>query len=410
MKAKKNTVYIEWIGCDRRMLELTTLRDYFIKNKYKIVGVPNKAELILLGTCAFKKKEEDSAISRIKNLQKYNARIIVYGCLPDIAPARFKNFTNIEYVSPKNIEKIDSIIKNKKFKYNDIPLSNISGYYHSKYFILNSISKLFNKNILTREFYGKNSNKLITIPLNFFKKTNSSCRLFICKGCEGKCSYCAIKFAIGQTNSRSIEAIIDEFKTGIKSGYKNYIILGDDPGSYGIDIDSSFPILLNALIDQEKKLNFRNANFCINEIHPKWLIRYKDELKDSFKTDRIAEILCPVQSGSNRILNLMTREHTIDEIKEVFYYIKNKNPKIKISTQIMVGFPSETEEDFKRTLEFLIEMKFAYTVVFPYHEKKLTKAAKLPGKVPDSQIQKRFMEAQKVLRKNKLTVYTSCPT
>ena len=76
----------------------------------------------------------------------------------------------------------------------------------------------------------------------------------------------------------------------------------------------------------------------------------------------------------------------------------------------MVGFPSETEADFKMTLNFLLKMRFDYTVVFPYDDKKITPAAKLLDKVPEDQIKRRFLEAQKILRKNKLTVYTSCPT
>ena len=133
------------------------------------------------------------------------------------------------------------------------------------------------------------------------------------------------------------------------------------------------------------------------------------EMLEILKSKRITSILCPIQSGNDRILEQMQREHTIDDLREVFKAIQKINPDIKISTQIMTGFPSETEEEFLETLEFVKDIKFDYTVIFPYHEKEMTPSGALGNKVPEDIIQERFQKGLKYLRKNKLRVYTSCP-
>lgn len=409
MKLKRKTVYIERFGCNRRMLDLSKIEKYLIAKGYSIVNDPQKSDLNLLGTCAFKEKEEDESISRIKTLKNFNTRLLIYGCLPDIATTKFKEFSDLDFIAPKNIDKIDDFFQDDDVKFEDISSTNIIQYQKSDSFFQSVFDKLFSKEVFTREFYERSPKKLFNIFKNYFDYTSKNYKLFICRGCLGKCGYCAIKFAIGSVKSKPIDAVVDELTKGLDAGYKNIIILGDDPGCYGIDLKITFPDLLRRLVEVMEKSDNKKAKFLINEIHPKWMIKYKDELKEILKSKRITSILCPIQSGNDRVLEQMQREHTIGDLREIFKAIQKINPDIKISTQIMTGFPSETEEEFLETLEFVKDIKFDYTVIFPYHEKEMTPSGALGNKVPEDIIQKRFKKGLKYLRKNKLRVYTSCP-
>ncbi len=409
MKPKRKTVYIERFGCNRRLLDHSKIEKYLIEKGYSIVNDPQKSDLNLLGTCAFKEKEEDESLSRIKILKNFDTRLLIYGCLPDIAGTKFKEFSDIEFIAPKNLDKIDDFFQDDDVKFKDISSTNIIKYHPSTSLFQRVFDKLFSKEIFDREFYARTPRRLFNIFKNYFDYTSKNYKLFICRGCTGKCSYCAIKYAIGPVKSTPIDTVVEELKKGLDAGYKNIIILGDDPGCYGIDLKITFPDLLRKLVEVMEKSDNKKAQFHIYDIHPKWIIKYKDELKEILKFKRITGILCPIQSGSDRVLELMEREHTIGDLREVFKSIQEINPDIKISTEIITGFPSETEEEFLETLEFVKDIQFDYTLIFPYHEKEMTPSGALGNKVPKDIIQKRLKRGLKYIRKNKLRVYKSCP-
>ncbi|MBN1293266.1 MAG: radical SAM protein [Candidatus Latescibacteria bacterium] len=409
MKPKRKTVYIERDGCNRRLLDLSKLETYLVDIGYNVVNDPQKSDLILLGTCAYKEKEEDKSVLRIKALKKINARLLIYGCLPDIAPAKFKEFSDLDFIAPKNIDKIDDFFKANDIHFKDISSTNVIKFQQGNSFFQRVFKNLFCKEIFTREFYEKSPRKLINIFKYYSDHTTINYNLFICRGCLGKCSYCAIKYAIGSVKSKPIDTVVKELKKGLDAGFKNIIILGDDPGCYGVDLKITFPDLLRKLLEVMEKSDNKKAQFNIDEIHPKWLIKYKDEFKEILKSKKITGILCPIQSGNDRVLDQMQREHTIGDLKEVIKTIQEINPGIKISTEIITGFPSETEEEYRETLEFVKDIQFDYTLLFPYHEKEMTPSRALGNKVPEDIIQKRVKIGFKYLRKNKLRVYSSCP-
>lgn len=409
MKSTCKNVYIERYGCNRRMLDLSQIEKYLVAKGYKVINDPHKSDLILLGTCAFKEKEEDASISRIKALKNINSRMLIYGCLPDIARTKFKEFSDLDFIAPKNIDLIDDFFQDNDVKFKDIPSTNTIKYQRSNSFFQSVFDKLFSKEVFTSEFYERSPRKLLNIFKNYFDYTTKNYKLFICRGCLGKCSYCAIKFAIGTVKSKPIDMVVGELKNGLDAGYQNILILGDDPGCYGVDINITFPDLLRRLVEVMEKSDNKKAKFHINEIHPKWMIQYQDEMIEILKSKRITSILCPIQSGSDRILEQMQREHTIGDLRDFYIKIQNINPDIKISTQIMAGFPSETEKEFLETLDFVKDIKFDYTVIFPYHEKEMTPSKSHDNKVPEVIIQERFKKGLRYLKKNKIRVYTSCP-
>ena len=138
-------------------------------------------------------------------------------------------------------------------------------------------------------------------------------------------------------------------------------------------------------------------------------IIYEEELINLFKSHFIKGILCPVQSASTRILDLMQREHSSEDIKTIFKKIRHINPNIHLNTQIIAGFPSESEAEFDETLDFIKDVHFNYVVVFPYHDKENTIASKLENKIPRDIINYRMKEARKCLKEEKIKVYFKCP-
>lgn len=409
-------IYIEADGCNRRLLEMGKIRNYLETNDYECVDSPNKAEYILLATCAFKKNEEEHSISRLRVLKKFEAELMIYGCLPDISPEKFQEFAGIRHIAPKNLERIDDFFNDIKVKYADIPESNLIESHRQKP-VLNALkTKVKTGEIFKKEFYGR-TKRFLKQRLTNNKNESKNFYLYICRGCLGKCSYCAIRRAVGTVKSKNISEIVEEFNGGYQYGYRNFIILGDDPGCYGIDKNTTFHELLSALLEKSEALakdlnknrdSDNNTGFYINEIHPKFLIMYENELIKLMSKSRLKGILCPIQSGNNRILKLMNREHTAEELKGVINKIKELNPDIQLSTQIITGFPSETDAEFFQTINFLKDTEFNTVTVFPYHDKINTPASKLDKKIPEKEIQKRAKMAVEFLDRSGIEAYTKC--
>ena len=392
------------------------IRSYLEINGYILVDRPEDADRILVGTCAFKKLEEDESVKRLRLLRKYNSDIVVYGCLPDIAEERYREFADIPKIAPKEIEKIDQVFPGEVKRFSEIKDDNLVGVKSNKVF--KSIVKVLQiEPTMDREFWHrmissgrKKLKDIISPPVTPYY-------LFVCRGCLGKCSYCAIRKSVGSVRSKPIEAVIDEFRCGVRDGYHDFTILGDDPGCYGIDFGSSLPDLLQALFAVCPEADrtdgtgeaVRRIVFRLNEIHPKFLIPYTEKLLAMERFSSVRSILCPIQSGSSRVLELMQREHTAGQLEEVVMKIRTAQPQTVFNTQIIIGFPTETEEDFQETLNFVERCRFNSVVVFPYDDKGGTDSSRIQEKVPAKIIQRRMREAFRYFAKEGVAAYYKCP-
>lgn len=411
-------VYVEAAGCDRRQLDIQTIRTYLLANDYELVDDPAKADKIVVSTCAFKAKEEDESVRRLRSLRKYQADILVYGCLPDIAGERYPEFDDLPHVAPREIETID-----RHFEGITTPFAEVleaSTMRHEK-FNLVRVRRRIESGLAPRPDFLRQARALgLKRIREVFTKPEDAWYLFVSRGCVGLCSYCAIRRSIGRVQSKPIHDVVGELRRGLAEGYRTFDILGDDPGCYGVDIDESLPALLSALFDTAAaeetgpgaRASFKSdtpIRFRIREIHPRFLVRYHEEMVKLPGFSRVDNLLCPVQSGSDRILALMQREHTSDELLGAIQRIRELSPDTTLDTQIIVGFPGETVAEFRQTLDVVKAGGFNSVVVFPYHDKIGTVASSLADKVAGDEIKRRMRAAFRFFRQEGIAAYYSCP-
>lgn len=409
-------VYLEEAGCDRRRLDAATIRNYLEANGYSLVGDPSSADRILAITCAFKQDEEDESIRRLRSLRKYGRDIVVYGCLADIASDRYTEFTDLPSVSPREIETIDRHFETHGVAFSDVPQANIIERRDSD--LMRFRRSIESGTVPLRKSLSRAVALMRPRPKVAFTTRNDGFNLFICRGCLGSCSYCAIRRAIGTVQSKPAEDVVAELIGGLDAGFRTLSILGDDPGCYGADLSSSLPELLDALFTAsdswssgaaDRVLPTEPIRFHIREIHPKHLVEHHQAVLELPGVSHLGGILCPVQSGSDRILDLMQRSHTASELLQAIRRIKARRPETELSTQIIVGFPSETEDDLARTLEYVSDAGFSSVVVFPYDDKQDTVSSGLPGKIAPREIERRMHTALRYFRTHGVPAYRSCP-
>jgi len=224
--------------------------------------------------------------------------------------------------------------------------------------------------------------------------------LRVSNGCNEQCAYCCIYRAVGKLRSKSINVCVEEYKNILRSGYRKILILADNIGAYGLDIKSSLPELLNNLSTASDE----EVHWYIQEMHPRWAILYRTELLRRVKEKKIREMVCAIQSGSNRILKLMNRHHGIEEIKDVLSELRRSNPGLKLYTQVIIGFPSETEEEFRETLNAIKEIRFDLVTIYPYYDGYGTIASGMDGKIDKNITKKRMREAVYFLEREGIAV------
>lgn len=401
-------IYIESHGCSRRKLDVSKFHKYFTMNGYKIVPEPSSADVLLIATCAFKYDEEEESIKAIESLHKYNKKIVVYGCLPTIAPSKYNDKFNHINIAPKDINEIDKYFDGITYKFAQIDDANIIKNEVNYSPLPVAMNKFVHEFTLSLPFIIKSGryvkNKFFNRQHNFHLSTS--------RGCLGNCSYCGVRFAVGTLTSKPLAAVLKEFSAGIASGYRTFSVLGDDVGGYGHDSGSSFCALMSMLQQQIDVIPAKalREKICLNieEINPRWILRYGDDLVNHFSSVNVKSILCPIQSGSDRILGLMNRNDDIDALVAMLTDIKANNRNIELNTQIIVGFPTETEAEFEESLQQLTRVAFSSVTLFPYADKENTPSYDIHPKIPEHVKLERVEKAQVFLRKHGIRSALCC--
>lgn len=366
MKELKGNYYIDTWGCQMNEEDSEKISGNLKSLGYKRTQKRDESDIIIFNTCCVRENAEQKVfgnIGSLKHLKKANPNliIIVCGCM----------------TQQKGMP--DKIIK--KFPYVDIIVGSFNSYKLPEY--IDRVKKE-GKSII--EIWDKENGIIEGLPVD--RKSDMKAFVTIMYGCNNFCSYCIVPYVRGRERSRKPENIINEIKDLISKGYKEITLLGQNVNSYGVGLEPSitFPDLLRKInkIEGLKRIRFMTS-------HPKDVS--SDLIKAMTECDKVCEHgHFALQSGSNKILKKMNRKYTREDYIALAKNLREAIPDVSITTDIIIGFPGETEEDFKETLSMVKEIQFDSVFTFIYSIREGTPAAKFKDQVPDDVKHRRFNE------------------
>ncbi|AWH78140.1 tRNA (N(6)-L-threonylcarbamoyladenosine(37)-C(2))-methylthiotransferase MtaB [Clostridioides difficile] len=339
------------LGCKVNQYETEAMLELFEKDGYEQVNSEEYADVYVINTCTVTHMSDRKSRQYIRRVKKKNpdAIIAVVGCYSQVSPEEILDIEEVNLVMGTNdrrkiVEEIKKINSSKK-------VSTVDDIMKVKAFEEIEISQ-----------------------------TNGKTRAFmkIQDGCDRFCTYCIIPYARGRVRSRDIDSIVDEVKKLANNGYKEVVLTGIHVASYGKDLKDRDIKLLDVIkqINQIEKIE----RIRLSSVEP---ILFTDEfVNEVLKMDKV----CPhyhlsLQSGCDETLKRMNRRYTTLEYKTIVDRLRSKMPDVAITTDVIVGFPGETNEEFKKTYEFLREIELSQMHIFKYSPRKGTPAATMENQV-----------------------------
>lgn len=359
-------------GCQMNVHDSENIAGIMEDMGYTRIEDYEKANIVILNTCAIRENAHNKVfgiLGRIKHLKETNKELItvVCGCMAQE-------------------ESIAKMIRDK-YPWIDIVLGT-----HNFYELPVYISKVLEDNKQEICVYSIEGDVVENIPAKRDSKVKAWVNIQY--GCDKFCSYCIVPYTRGKQRSRLPKDILKEVEELKNAGYKEVTLLGQNVNAYGKDLDMNYTMA--DLLRDTSKIGIDRIRFVTS--HP-W--DFTDEMIDVIaKYDNIMPYIhLPIQSGSDSILKKMNRRYTIDEYKELFYKLKNKIDNVSITTDIIVGFPNETEEDFEETLKVYNELKYDLAYTFIYSPREGTPAAKIKDSVPLEEKEKRLQRLNELVNK-----------
>ena len=336
-------------GCKVNQYESNMMKERMLSSNFFYEEDINKANIIIVNTCSVTNVADKKCLKMIRRIKREypNAILVVTGCSSQNKQSDYENLDIDILIGNKDKSKIvdltEDYIKNKQ-----------------------KIAKI--EDINEADFDD--------MEISYFN-TRTRALVKIEDGCENFCSYCIIPYVRGRVRSKRPEKVIEEAKRLVKNGYKEIVLTGIHTGHYE-DSGHDLTDLINELSKIEELKRIRISSIEITELNDKFL----DMLG---KNDKVCNHLhIPLQAGSDEILKRMNRKYDLKYYEEKINKIRSIRPDISISTDIIVGFPYETEELFKSTLNFSEKMKFSKIHVFPYSIRKGTAAASMLEQIDES--------------------------
>lgn len=329
-------IFIKTYGCSMNQADSETMEALLSEQGHQIVGSEDEAELVLYNTCTVKDPTQSKFFDELEKTKK-TKKVIVAGCIAQAQPHLFKDdsLIGVEQLS-KVSEAVSETMKG----------SNVIFLRRSKEerVLLPSIRQ----------------NEIIEIiPIN--------------KGCSGKCTYCKTKAARGILRSFPLRDIVSRANKAIKEGVKEIWLTSQDTGAYGLDIGTSLPELVKKVAENEGEFLIR-----IGMTNPEYVLMYEEELIELFKNPKIYRFLhVPIQAGSQAVLDNMIRPYDIEDVRKSLHRIIEAIPDLTLATDIICGFPGETDKDWQKTMEICKEFDFPIVNISKFYKRPGTKAARM---------------------------------
>lgn len=364
--------FLKTYGCQMNEHDSENIKALLSKMGFSEVDDYEEADLILLNTCSIRENAHNKAfgmLGRLKHLKENKKDLIigVCGCMA------------------QELSVVEEILS--KHKYVNFVVGT-----HNFYDLPKIIDDSINSNKQQIEVLSREADLVEDVPV--IRSNNYKAYVNIIYGCDKFCTYCIVPYTRGRERSRKKEDILKEIDELIKDGYKEVTLLGQNVNAYGKDLYDDYN--LGNLLEDIALKDIPRIRFMTS--HP-W--DFTDKMIEVIgKYDNIMpSVHLPVQSGSSRVLKLMGRRYTRESYLELFHKIKDTVKGVSISTDIIVGFPGEEEEDFEETLSLVEECKYDNAFTFIFSERKGTPACKLKDNTNLKEKEDRLQRLNKVVNK-----------
>ena len=356
------------LGCKVNTYESEFIINELKKRGYEICDFNEVCDVYIINTCTVTNTSDIKSRKMIRKAIRMNpdACVVALGCF-------------IEANHDFRLDGLDIVVGNK-----------------DKSKVVDLIDEWFLKRKEIRDLYKDVAYEFEDMYINSFPgRTRAFVK--IQDGCENFCSYCIIPYVRGKCRSKKLEVVLKEIKDLVSNGYQEVVLTGIHTGNYGVDLGTNFANLLKEVVKIEGLKRLRISSIEITEL--------TDEVLEVMRDNEVIvdHMHIPLQAGSNKILKLMNRKYDLDYFFKKIKEIKSVRPTMAITTDVIVGFPGEEEEDFLETIETCKKIGFSKIHVFPYSERRGTKAMELEGHV-DPKIKKerakRLLEVSKELENN----------
>jgi len=330
-------IFVEAYGCSASFADSEMISGLIQNGGHTLVDDSSQSDLNVVVTCSVKDATANKMIHRIKSLK--TKPLIVAGCLPKAEKETVEKFTeNASLLGPNSLGQTLQVI---------------------------------NSTLKGRKEIALEDSDLSKVGLPKVRLNPAVGIVEIASGCMSECTFCQTKLSKGDLVSYRLGDIVRQVKTEINDGCKEIWLTSTDNGCYGFDIGTDLPSLVNAVAEIPDDFMLR-----VGMMNPMYMPRIKEELVKSFDNDKVFKFLhIPVQSGSDQVLHDMKRGHTANTYREIVQKVRERFENFTISTDIIVGFPSETEEDFEKTVKLIDETRPEVVNLSRYSARPGTEAA-----------------------------------
>jgi len=330
-------IYLEVYGCTANKSDASLVKGILKEESHEIVEKIDDSEVIIILTCTVIGTTEQRMLSRLREFKKTGKKIIVTGCMASAQSDLVNSIVpNAQLLPPQYVYSILDLLDDKKVSF-----------------------KTRNKTLLPK--YYEN----IVAPIS------------IAEGCMFSCSYCITSIARGALKSYPIDEVVQDVCSALKQGCKEIQLTAQDTGSYGLDSDCNLSELLKSVCKVEGEYRIR-----VGMMNPYTALKNFDSILKAFDDKKIYKFLhIPVQSGDNDILKKMNRKYTVGDFLEIIKKFREKYVDSTISTDIIVSYPTETDEQFQHTTDLLKTVKPDITNITRYSARPFTKAKVMKGRI-----------------------------
>ncbi|HSB82034.1 MAG TPA: radical SAM protein [Candidatus Methylomirabilis sp.] len=346
--------------CEPSAFLFTRAVNFFLLNGYRISGDIDTSAVILVNSCCVTEDKIAASMAALEAARVHagRKRIVLFGCLASLPLPQLER-EDLICIGPKNLDDLDSYFPHhtsiREVRSNQLPPALYEpgqGLRREEYFVL------------------------------------------IAQGCSNQCSYCNIKRSKGAVRSEPLATIESQIRRGLSVGVDEFTLIADDCASYGQDVGVDLVQLLDHLLALEGSFRLK-----LGYVFPAFLLKRFDGLRSVFATDRISYANIPVQSGSQRILDLMNRRYAIDRVADCVHGLHQAAPHTTLCTHLLVNFPTETHEDFLKTLH--VADGFDEALFLHYSDNQGTAASELQPKVPPQEVRRRLDIASEYINQTK---------